>query len=88
MYTMWVQVEESGDERILADHRPHACRNLFSRPCESSGKLLALDPTTAALVLPYLRLFQGSREDLVAAAIEGGPAFHAHVDLGLMSSTS
>ena len=67
------------------DQQLHGCRNLFTQPCGSSGKLLATDPTTAALVLPYLRPFKGSQEELVEGAVEGGPAFHAHVDLGLMS---
>ena len=62
----------------------HGRRNVFTQPCGSSGKLLAIDPTTAALVLPYLRPFQGSQEELVDWALQGGPAFHAHVDLGLM----
>ena len=55
-------------------------RDLLQQPCQVTGKLLAADLTTSALVLPYIRPFKLSRQQLLALAsgAEASTALHAH----------
>ncbi|EIE22212.1 hypothetical protein COCSUDRAFT_33454 [Coccomyxa subellipsoidea C-169] len=57
-------------------------RNLFTRPCSATGKLLALDAVTNQLLPPIVRPFKRSRSVLLAMANGSEPcqAFHPHVE--------
>lgn len=57
------------------------CRDIFTRPCHVTGKLLALDAATNQLLPPVVRDFRLSRSELLAAACssEAYSASHPHV---------
>ncbi|CAL8468834.1 g8375 [Coccomyxa elongata] len=58
-------------------------RDLFTRPCSSTGKLLALDPVSNQLLPPIVRPFKRTRQALLAIAqgTETCQAFHFHANM-------
>ncbi|BDA43182.1 probable mediator of RNA polymerase II transcription subunit 27 at C-terminar half [Coccomyxa sp. Obi] len=58
-------------------------RDLFTRPCSSTGKLLALDPVSNQLLPPIVRPFKRTRQALLAIAqgAETCQAFHVHANV-------
>lgn len=57
----------------------HMCRNLFERPCEITGTLLAADAVSQGLLPPLLRPFRSCDvQSLLEAAspLHSCPAYH------------
>ncbi|GFR44882.1 hypothetical protein Agub_g6226 [Astrephomene gubernaculifera] len=57
------------------------CRDLFSKRCAATGRLLACDPSAQFPVPPIFRPFKLPRQELRLRALEPGrsPAYHMHV---------